>query len=327
MRTADGMLPTPRAQALIAPVRDALRALREIAEPPAAFDAATSTRPWRICMTDASHATLLPRLLATLRAHAPGAPVTAVRIDDATAAALQSGAADIAVGYIPWLDTGFYQQALFTQDWICLAGPHNTRIGATLTLRGYREAAHVVTAAGTGAADLEAARLPRLVRPFLQRLSTQTGETANLSVLDGHEVVYLERSNSPRVVSIGFHPGARTPAHVVSPGFAILSTFGRPQLDAWIAAHDFSRFTANTITDIDAFRETVGATARLGYSFVNQYIDVGLGGIAAALFDRHGRCAGAVSMTFQMQRYPEETALQQLLPALQDVVKVLREVI
>jgi hypothetical protein len=44
-------------------------------------------------MTDASHATLLPRLLARLRAQAPRAPVAAVRIDDDTAAALQSGAA------------------------------------------------------------------------------------------------------------------------------------------------------------------------------------------------------------------------------------------
>jgi DNA-binding transcriptional LysR family regulator len=157
VRTVDGMLPTPRAQALIAPVRDALRALAEITAPQAAFDPATSTRPWRICMTDASHATVLPRLLAQLRAQAPRAPVTAVRIDGETASALQSGAADLAVGYIPGLDTGFYQQALFTQDWICLAGPTNTRIGATLTLRGYREAEHVVTAAGTGAADLEAA--------------------------------------------------------------------------------------------------------------------------------------------------------------------------
>jgi len=155
----------------------------------------------------------------------------------------------------------------------------------------------------------------------------QTGETANLSVLDGHEVVYLERSNSPRVVSIGFHPGARTPAHVVSPGFAILSTFDRTSLDAWIAAHDFSRFTADTITDEAAFRDKVATAARLGYSFVNQYIDIGLGGIAAALFDRHGHCVGALSMTFQLQRYPEKAALAQLLPALQDVVKVLREVI
>ncbi|MCK9687913.1 IclR family transcriptional regulator domain-containing protein [Scleromatobacter humisilvae] len=178
-----------------------------------------------------------------------------------------------------------------------------------------------------GQSYLEAARLPRLVRPFLQRLSMQTGETANLSVLDGHEIVYLERSNSPRVVSIGFHPGARTPAHVVSPGFAILATLDRPKLDAWIAAHDFSRFTADTITELAAFRDKVSAARQLGYSYVNQYIDVGLGGIAAALFDRHGHCVGAVSMTFQLQRYPEEAALTQLLPALQDVVKVLREVI
>ncbi len=157
VRTADGMLPTPRAQALIEPVREALRALGEIAAPQAPFDPATSTRPWRICMTDASHATILPRLLAQLRRQAPRAPVTAVRIDEETANALQSGAADLAVGYIPGLDTGFYQQALFTQDWICLAGPANTRIGATLTLRAYRDAEHVVTAAGTGVADLEAA--------------------------------------------------------------------------------------------------------------------------------------------------------------------------
>ena len=185
VRTADGMLPTPRAQALAAPVREALRALREIAEPPAAFDPGTSTRPWRICMTDASHATLLPRLLATLRAHAPRAPVTAVRIDDETAAALQSGAADIAVGYIPGLDTGFYQQALFTQDWICLAAAQHPRIVDTLTLRGYREAAHVVTAAGTGAADLEAALLrARVDRRVMLSLPGFLGLAAIVSTSD-----------------------------------------------------------------------------------------------------------------------------------------------
>src|ERR1700750_340075 len=55
-----------------------------------------------------------------------------------------------------------------------------------------------------GQSYLEAARLPRLVRPFLQRLSMQTGETANLSVLDGHEIGCLERNNSPRLPPIRF---------------------------------------------------------------------------------------------------------------------------
>jgi IclR family pca regulon transcriptional regulator len=68
-----------------------------------------------------------------------------------------------------------------------------------------------------GESYLEAARLPRLVQPFIQQLSANTGETVNLSVLEGHEVLYLARSNSPRLVSVGFQRGARAPAHVVGP--------------------------------------------------------------------------------------------------------------
>jgi IclR family pca regulon transcriptional regulator len=178
-----------------------------------------------------------------------------------------------------------------------------------------------------GRSYLEAARLPRLVQPFLQRLSMQTGETANLSVLDGAEIVYLSRSNSPRVVSIGFHVGARVPAHVVSPGFAILSTFSPARFDAWMAAREFARFTPQTITDPDGFRESIAAARRLGYWFADQYIDTGLAGIAVALTDRKGLCAGAVSMTFQTHLYPGEAALTKLLAPLQDVAQVLRGVI
>ena len=52
-----------------------------------------------------------------------------------------------------------------------------------------------------GQSFLDSARLPRLVQPFIQRVSMHSGETVNVSVLDGHEVVYIARSNSPRVVS------------------------------------------------------------------------------------------------------------------------------
>jgi IclR family transcriptional regulator, pca regulon regulatory protein len=178
-----------------------------------------------------------------------------------------------------------------------------------------------------GRSYLEAARLPRLAQPFLQRLSMQTGETANLGVLDGHEIVYLARSNSPRVLSIGFHAGARMPAHVVSPGYAILSTLDDAALEAWIAAHDFARFTPQTIADAADFRTAVVATRRLGYALVNQYVDVGLCGLAVPLTDRKGRCAGALSTTFQAQAYPQDSALLRLLPALQEAAQAIRAVL
>jgi IclR family transcriptional regulator, pca regulon regulatory protein len=178
-----------------------------------------------------------------------------------------------------------------------------------------------------GQSYLEAARLPRLTQPFLQRMSMQTGETANLSVLDRHEVVYLARSNSPRVVSIGFHAGARLPAHVVSPGCAILSTFTKPKLDAWIEAHTFGKFTPNTTTDASRFRDAVSAARELGYWSTDQHVNVGLCGIAVALRDSRGRCAGALSITFQSQAYPNDTFLVKLLPALQEAAQAIRAVI
>ena len=178
-----------------------------------------------------------------------------------------------------------------------------------------------------GQSYLAAARLPRLVQPFLQRLSIQVGETANASVLDGHEIVYVVRSNSPRVVSIGFHVGARMPAHVVAPGYAILSTFAGADLDAWIAAHEFRRFTPHTLTEPAAFRARVAAARQAGYGVADQFLDFGLCGLAVPLTDRKGGCAGALGMTFQRQVYPGNSPVERLLPPLQEAAQALRAII
>ncbi|GEM_PF-4546298 len=63
-----------------------------------------------------------------------------------------------------------------------------------------------------------------------------------------HEVAYVARSNSPRVVSIGFHAGARVPAHVVGPGTVLMAALPDEALQAWVAAHPFAGFSAGTVT-------------------------------------------------------------------------------
>jgi DNA-binding transcriptional LysR family regulator len=167
VRTPAGMVPTPRALALIGPVRDALEALQRLSTRDAPFDPATAERSFRICMTDASHITLLPPLLAHVRALAPRVKLVAARIDERTAPALQSGEADLALGYTPWLEAGFYQQALFAQDWVCLANARHPRIRKTLTRRVYAAVGHVGITGGTGgellANALKRARIERKV--------------------------------------------------------------------------------------------------------------------------------------------------------------------
>ena len=185
VRTAAGMQPTPRADALIGPVRDALQALRRIGGTRPRFAPQTSERRFRICMTDASHVTLLPQLLAHVRALAPAVTLEAARIDAGTARALQGGEADLALGYVPWLEAGFYQQALYPQDWVCLVGARHPRVGERITLREYRAEAHVGIVSGTGAELLtQALQRQRVRRRTVLELPGFLGLGAILSTTD-----------------------------------------------------------------------------------------------------------------------------------------------
>lgn len=178
-----------------------------------------------------------------------------------------------------------------------------------------------------GQSYLQAARLPRIVQPFIQRISMATGETVNFSALDGHEIVYVARSNPPRYVSIGYQVGTRVPAHVVTPGFVLAGLKSDAALDAWIADHAFVGFTANTVTEPARFRELARRARDLGYWSTVQMLDAGLSGIAVAVRDRRGGAVGAIGMSVPVQVYPDDAALERLLPPLREVASELRSVL
>jgi DNA-binding transcriptional LysR family regulator len=185
VRTARGMQPTPRAEALVEPVREALQSLRRVGAPAAAFEPRQARRSFRICMTDGSHVTLLPPLLRHLREHAPGIRLVAAPIGDETAADLEAGRADLALGVVPGLESGFYQQAFYSQDFICLMSPRHPLAGATLTLKAYREAAHVEVLSGkTHALLAEALKEQRIERHVLLQVPGFLGLSAVVAQTD-----------------------------------------------------------------------------------------------------------------------------------------------
>lgn len=178
-----------------------------------------------------------------------------------------------------------------------------------------------------GQSYLGAARLPRLVQPFIQRLSMDCGETVNVSVLDGHEVVYIARSNSPRLVSIGFHAGARVPAHVVSPGVVLLTALPEHELRRWLEAHEFGSYTPQTLVAPEGFAEQVNAARQLGHWIAVGQLDAGLTGLATVLKDRRGELVGAISATVPSASWSASALEQRLMPQLLQTAKVLRDIL
>ena len=175
-----------------------------------------------------------------------------------------------------------------------------------------------------GQSYLGAARMPRLVQPFIQRISMLCGETVNVSVLDSHDVVYVARSSSPRWVSIGYAVGVRVPAHVVTPGVVMLATRSEDEIEAWIDEHEFTGFTAQTVTDKARFRAQLREAREHDYWSTRQQLDPGLSGIAVALKDRKGVCKCAVGMSVPSTNYTDAQMVERLLPLLRETAQLLR---
>ena len=150
-RTAQGMEPTPRAQSIYPDLAEALARIETARNRPDAFAPGLSQRLFRIGMTDISEIVLLPRLINHLQQSAPGVTLAADKISTDSRRRLESGEIDLAIGFTPDLEAGFYQQALFEQDFVCLAARQHPRVRKVLSRQAFSAEGHiVVSTSGTG---------------------------------------------------------------------------------------------------------------------------------------------------------------------------------
>jgi DNA-binding transcriptional LysR family regulator len=156
VRTAEGMVPTPRAQIIYPDLQEALVKIETARGKPAAFLPSEAVREFRICMTDISEIILLPKLITYLQKTAPGLVIEAEKISSDSRQRLSNGDVDLAIGFLPDLEAGFYQQALFEQDFVCLAAKNHPRIQSQnpqdkLTRLQFSKEGHIaVTVSSTG---------------------------------------------------------------------------------------------------------------------------------------------------------------------------------
>jgi len=153
LRTQGGMEPTPYALQLAEPVAVALDGLQQALNVRAAFNPAHDSCNFTVAMSDVGEMYFLPVLVDALSAIAPGVTLNVVSVTHPSLKEdMATGRIDLAMGLLPQLQAGFYQQALFHQKYICLLRKsHPLASAKRLSLKAFSEAEHVrVVAAGTG---------------------------------------------------------------------------------------------------------------------------------------------------------------------------------
>ena len=178
-----------------------------------------------------------------------------------------------------------------------------------------------------GQSYLESARLPRIVQPFLQRVTAGTQENAYVCVMDGDDSVYVARNGTNRALNIGYVLGARVQAQVTAAGMLLLSMRPLEWQENWLATRELRSYTSYTIASKDRLRVELARVRAQGWAVSEQQLELKHRGIAVPLRDRHGDVVGALSVTMPMGHESSEDAAARVLPVLSETAQAMRNLI
>jgi IclR family transcriptional regulator, acetate operon repressor len=195
------------------------------------------------------------------------------------------------------------------------------RLLQSLQQRGYvRRVGARKYAVGTAALRLgDAAQrsLARSVRPLLAGLVEASGETANLAVLEGDDVVYVAQVPSPHTLRMFAEVGRHVPPHSTAVGKVLLAALPREQALALLGRTGLPSRTPATLTDLAGFEQELDAVHANGWAADEEEQETGVRCVAVPLCDDDGVVA-AVSLSGPAERFGgagDPSVLQHLLRA------------
>lgn len=137
----------------------------------------------------------------------------------------------------------------------------------------------------------------------MQGLHKLTGQTVNLSVQQGDEIVYIDRAWSERSgMQVVRAIGGRAPLHLTSTGKLFLSVMDVRQVRAYAARTNLAGSTLNSITALEALERELALVRQHGYARDNEELELGVRCIAAGIYDDTGKLVAGLSISAPSER-------------------------
>lgn len=163
---------------------------------------------------------------------------------------------------------------------------------ARTTGGSYTTGFKIIELAGTNINNLE---LLTEAKPFLSRIMRELDLNAHLGILDGPDVIYMEKlevhSNSQQYTQIGH----KSPGFCSSIGKCLMAGMSSEELGDVLDMCDFKRYTANTITDRREFIRHLRQVRLQGWAMDDEEYETGQRSVGATVYDYRGLPVAAIS--------------------------------
>ncbi len=198
---------------------------------------------------------------------------------------------------------------------------------ATLAALGYLEQDHSTRryrlgprVLDLGFSAINSMELRQIAAPNLQQLSDGTGHTVNLGVLDGVDIVYIDRcrsaSHGQREIDLNLHVGSRLPAYCTSMGKVLLADLDDEELEARLDSSELTKRGPNTITARARLLEELEQVRNLGLAVNNEELAYGLRSIAVPVHGQDGSVVAAINLAVHRSLVSMEDLVVRLAPRL-----------
>ena len=170
---------------------------------------------------------------------------------------------------------------------------------------GYRPSMRVfeLGALVEGATDLKAS-----LRTHLDGLARASGETIHLAVLDGAEIIYIDKFDSPMPVAAYSRIGGRAPAYCVATGKALLAALQLELAALQALLGPLRAHTPNTITNSKLLHAELVRTDKRGWAENREEWRIGVCGLGAPVFNARGEPVAAIGMSVPTIRFAKARA-------------------
>jgi DNA-binding IclR family transcriptional regulator len=131
---------------------------------------------------------------------------------------------------------------------------------------------------------------------ILAHVAGEIGETCNITMLDANEIIYIDRVQTQWQLKIDLQPGTRVPLHCSASGKLLISNMPRPKRRALLENLALTRYTDNTITDIDLLESELDRIRDTRIGLDNEEYLNGLVCIAVPIIDAGGKMVAALAV-------------------------------
>jgi len=149
----------------------------------------------------------------------------------------------------------------------------------------------------TGNGFLSSRDLVTVARPYMRRMMEENGETVNLAISEGDDVIYMAQVESREMMRVYSKPGNRVPLHCSGVGKAMLMLMEDKDINRIFQAAGLPKLTEKTLLDVESLKAELAMSRTRGFATDDEEHAVGLRCVASVIYDEYAEPYAALSIS------------------------------